>query len=243
MGYLSEYKILDIRGINESEFGETVLVKANPYMDNYGNISVITHECSDTRYYIIPVSQVNDLVAIAQSDISWKPKFSDFVKQFMRNGDTGKYQTIYRHISFYRNKINMKYVVNEVTSGQAGNFRVFAKENWMFTDSQLLTPYGNINFKSLLFVDNPNQVGIQFTTSGIFRFDELPVSINQGSKFVKTLAIARMPHNAWLWIYMFDENDQPLASFCGRDDLDGFSNYIDKLKHKYSTEEEEDLPF
>lgn len=47
------------------------------------------------------------------------------------------------------------------------------------------------------------------------------------------VAIMRRPYNAWLWLYMFDKNLQPIASFCGHEDLDGFAKYVSALKELY----------
>jgi hypothetical protein len=43
----------------------------------------------------------------------------------------------------------------------------------------------------------------------------------------------RQPHNAWVWAYAFDENNEPIVNFCGFDDLDGLANFIPFLKRKY----------
>ena len=43
----------------------------------------------------------------------------------------------------------------------------------------------------------------------------------------------RQPHNVWLWVYMFDENNEPVAAFCGTDGLDetdSFAKYVKELK-------------
>ena len=53
---------------------------------------------------------------------------------------------------------------------------------------------------------------------------------NEKEEYVKTFALMRQPHNAWLWAYMFDNCDTPIVNFCGFDDLDGFSKFVTILK-------------
>lgn len=210
------------------------MLKANPIMEHdWGSVSFISHECDETLTFIVPVSRVNELVAIAQTNDVWKPSKFDYIKQtILQNGQHKKW--IYRHIDCYGLKPVLKFYANQVTFNNA-DFQDFEEEHWTFEKVGVLTPHGNIMFDDLMFVDNGQMIGIQFATHGLFKFNELEVDNNSaGAANVKTLAIMRQPYNAWLWIYMFDSNDNPIASFCGHDDLDGFAKYINRLKSEFS---------
>ena len=54
-----------------------------------------------------------------------------------------------------------------------------------------------------------------------------------GPVYVRTLAIMRRPQNVWLWVYLFNDNGQPVAVFCGSEginDTNSFAMYVKELK-------------
>lgn len=234
MDDFGKLKILDIRGINENKFGETVMVKANPITESsWGSISFTPYECEDTLVCIVPVSIVNRLVSIAQSNDFWEPSKFDFIKQtVLQNGTTS--QEVYRHTGCYGIQPFLKYYVNQITLNNQ-DFQDFEEEHWTFERNGLLTPHGNLSFDELIFVDNGPMVGIQFSTHGTLRINEFDIPNNtSSSKSISTLAIMRQPHNVWLWAYLFDANNLPVASFCGHDDLDAFASYVMKMKKEFN---------
>ena len=51
--------------------------------------------------------------------------------------------------------------------------------------------------------------------------------------YISTVAFMRQPFNAWLWLYLINEDGVTIASICGHDDLDGFSKYVANLRKAY----------
>lgn len=100
--FLNEYKILNIRGLFENLYGETVIVEANPLIKAaWGGISVVEHEYKYTRHFIIPKSMVDALVKIAQSGKYWNPNMEDFKLDKVFNEDSNKRMSVFRHKYFY----------------------------------------------------------------------------------------------------------------------------------------------
>ena len=77
-------------------------------------------------------------------------------------------------------------------------------------------------------------MGIQFSVSGTLNVADFRCANGfRNTIEVATFAIMRQPQNAWLWVYLFDNNDSPMAYFCGFDDLDCFANFVSLLKSIY----------
>lgn len=225
-------KILSIDGLTEREFGETVMIRANPIKNAAGMTSFRPYICNETVTYIVPESMVDEYVEIAQSNKLWEPDEYDFIKQtILLNGNRTE---IYRHIGCYDKTPFLKYYVSQISFNEQ-DFQDFDEEHWTFEKNRVLTPYGNLTFENLIFIDKGPMVGIQFTTHGIFDLNKINVSNNNSSATnIKTLAIMRQPYNAWLWIYMYDANNKNVAVFCGHDDINGLARYVSKLKKLYS---------
>lgn len=133
----------------------------------------------------------------------------------------------------------MRYHVKEVDFSATGNFISICewdddREDWTIGDSEIVTPHGTLEILDAIFVEEGPLVGVQFSVSGWLNLDEFECwDGDEGEVYVGTLALMRQPHNAWLWAYLFDEGNNPVANFCGHDDLDGLANFIPFLKRKY----------
>lgn len=136
------------------------------------------------------------------------------------------------------NKFYMKYTLWEVDFNGTGNFISIGnaddREEWEIGDSYIITPHGTLEISDAIFVNDGPLVGVQFQVNGTLKMDQFSCSDGFESDIdVATFALMRQPHNAWLWVYAFDEDGNPVANFCGTDILDGLANFIPFLERKY----------
>lgn len=127
----------------------------------------------------------------------------------------------------------MKYNVQQI-SYDYRTFQDIEERSWDFAISEIHTDKGSLDILGFQEVEQNGQVGVQMNVDGWLDIDEyLPLSPISGPVNIRTLAIMRQPHNVWLWVYMFDENDQPVAAFCGTegfDETNSFAKYVKELK-------------
>ncbi len=126
----------------------------------------------------------------------------------------------------------MQYHVSEIKIGNSEFIR-FEKETWEIKGYELFSPYGSLRFNSVTEVDNGRLRGFQFSVEGNFALNKIKcVSDKCDNEKIRTIALLKQPHNAWLWMYIFGDSHMPIAVICGYDDLDGFSRYVDKnIRH------------
>ena len=130
-----------------------------------------------------------------------------------------------------KNSYKMSYYVSEVAFNGGDNFQSFNEETWVVGDKTIITPHGNLQIEDTTLLEQGTLVGIQFQVNGTFRMNEFSCSNGfENDAEIKTLALMRQPNNAWLWAYAFDEDDMPIANFCGHDDLDGLASYVSILE-------------
>lgn len=146
------------------------------------------------------------------------------------------FQTSVQSISNSINSYSMTYHVCEVSFDNGNNFHDlgFDAETWKFGTETIETEHGNFSVEDAIFVDNGPLVGIQFQVEGSMHlsdFDDYDGFDDNAS--IKILALMRQPQNVWLWVYAFDEYDNQVAIFCGRDDLDGLSHYVNVMRRLY----------
>lgn len=127
----------------------------------------------------------------------------------------------------------MKYQVQQISYDYC-TFQDIEECTWDFTMSEIHTDKGSLDVLGFQEVEQNGQVGVQMSVNGWLDLGEYsPSSPINESVNVKTLAIMRQPHNVWLWVYMFDDDDQPVAAFCGTDGFDesnSFAKYVNELK-------------
>ena len=137
----------------------------------------------------------------------------------------------------------MKYQVQQI-SYDYRTFDDIKASTWIFTTSEIHTDKGKLDILDFQEVEQNGQVGIQMSVEGWLDLDQYNSSSPlDGPINVRTLAIMREPHNVWLWVYMFDECDRPIAAFCGTDGFDesnSFARYVQELHHK--THDELNIP-
>ena len=99
--FLNKYKILNIKGLLEDLYGETVIIEANPLeRAEWGGISVVEGRYEHTKYFIIPKSMVNAIVQIARSGEYWIPNMSEFRLDEVFSEDWNRRIPVFRHRSF-----------------------------------------------------------------------------------------------------------------------------------------------
>ena len=133
----------------------------------------------------------------------------------------------------------MKYQVQQI-SYDYRTFDDIKASTWIFTTSEIHTDKGKLDILDFQEVEQNGQVGVQMSVEGWLDLGQYNSSSPlDGSINVRTLAIMRKPHNVWLWVYMFDECDRPIAAFCGTDGFDesnSFARYVQELHHKTHVE-------
>lgn len=126
----------------------------------------------------------------------------------------------------------MKYKVLQITYNY-NTFQDIEECIWYFTTSKIQTNKGNLDILSFEEVEQNGQIGVEIHVNGKLNLGEYsPFSPFCKPVDIKTVAIMRRPQNIWLWAYMFNEEDQPVAAFCGTDfgdDFDSFSKYVKEL--------------
>lgn len=127
----------------------------------------------------------------------------------------------------------MKYQVQQI-SYDYRTFQDIEECTWDFTTSEIHTNKGTLDILGFQEVEQNGQVGVQMDVDGWLDLDEYVLfSPIDGPVNIRTLAIMRKPHNVWLWVYMFNETNQPVAAFCGTDGFDeinSFAKYVKELK-------------
>ena len=119
----------------------------------------------------------------------------------------------------------MKYQVQQISYDYC-TFQDIEECTWDFTMSEIHTDKGSLDVLGFQEVEQNGQVGVQMSVNGWLDLGEYsPSSPINESVNVKTLAILRQPHNVWLWVYMFDDDDQPVAAFCGTDGFDESNSF------------------
>lgn len=249
-----DFFILDIKGGTHNKYGNIAMIYANPIMETetprVGTVrSVIDHYCNDTETFIIPEDDRLIQPIITQAQLNqgvWQADLNDFVDEITFNETFNKRVKahLYRRFCIMKsvacnnsNNFTMPYHLKEVDFNAIGNFRSLGEnqeEIWTIGDNSIETPHGTLKILDAIFVDDGPLVGVQFSVDGYLRMNDFSCSNgNENTLHISTFAILRKPYNAWLWVYAFDEDDQPIVNFCGFDNLDGLANFKLLLKHKY----------
>lgn len=126
----------------------------------------------------------------------------------------------------------MIYQVQQV-SYDSSTFQDIKVCTWEFTTSEILTDKGSLDILGFQEVEQNGQVGVKMSVNGWLDLGGYsPSSPISQSVNVRTIAVMRQPHNIWLRVYMFDEEDQPVAAFCGTDGYDeenSFAKFVKEL--------------
>lgn len=127
------------------------------------------------------------------------------------------------------NKYTMAYNVMQISTNGGNSFEDIEEEQWTIGDKYIETPHGVLEVLDAVFVEEGPLVGVQFIVDGTLRVSELGCDEDVE---IRTFALMRQPHNAWVWVYAFDEYDDQVANFCGFDDL-RMAAFVRLLKSVY----------
>lgn len=100
----NEYQIIDIKGGEDSRFGDIVIVKANPVETNSLGLKFVSTTLGlKTDTFLFPEEEhiINPILAIARGQGIWRPEKDDFEEESIFNEDKNTHVKIYRHISFW----------------------------------------------------------------------------------------------------------------------------------------------
>lgn len=98
------YKIINVGDGSDSAFGDIVIAKANPILNNGFSTFFTTHECRETELFFFPKNNetiLNQILQIARGGGVWYPNDDDFVEGSVLYENTNKRTKIYRHLSFF----------------------------------------------------------------------------------------------------------------------------------------------
>ena len=127
----------------------------------------------------------------------------------------------------------MKYQIQQI-SYDCRTFQNIEECTWNFSISEINTNKGLLKILGFEEVEQNGQVGVQMNVDGWLDLNEYCVfSPFDGPVHVRTLAIMRRPYNVWLWVYLFNDNRQPIAVFCGSEGINAtnsFAMYVKELK-------------
>lgn len=127
----------------------------------------------------------------------------------------------------------MKYVVKEVSFECNDSLGFELNEVWEFSECSISTPHGIMKIGDCMRVDDGQFVGLElYPWMSTLRLDGYDgYNRNDAMPSIKVVAFVRHPHNVWLWVYMFNEAGENIATFCGlEENLDDFSNYVRRLE-------------
>ena len=125
----------------------------------------------------------------------------------------------------------MKYQVQQI-SYNFSTFQDIEECTWDFNSSEIYTDTGYLDILGFMEVEQNGQIGVQMNVNGLLDLGRYSDSSPINTVHIKTLAVMRQPHNIWLWVYMFDDDNQPVAAFCGTEGIDennGFAKYVMEL--------------
>lgn len=239
-----EYKILEIRHGSHGKFGEIAIVKANPVTTNQlGAKYHVSHICAQTEDFLYSPDSIELQLVISFAQIGqiWCPTEYDFKTEQVIDRATGKTKSLYCHKNLYKESFDyededsdciMTYHCREFSINRGEFKQLEDTEDWEFDDEMISTPYGDLFLESFMNVNQGGLVGVQFDVSGELDLSELDDSLDYVN--IKTVAVMRQPYNVWLWVYIFDDEENNVVNFCGNDDIDGFKEYIDKLQAKFN---------
>lgn len=129
----------------------------------------------------------------------------------------------------------MKYKVLQI-SYDFQSFQDIPQETWEFSAKHIDMGTAGLDIIDFMEVSQNGQVGVQLSVQGqIFFPDEQRCSQSYKVVQIRTVAVMRKPNNVWLWVYLFDDSNQPVATYCGHDGLDyqeSFEKFVNDLKQQ-----------
>lgn len=221
-----KYKILKINYNTLDTQGDVYIVYANratpnPVLDGYYMVSET--ESRDTELFIYP--QHDDLIrpldAIGRSGSLWDPNMDEFREGGLTLMDNVRHTAYYHETLFNDEDENQSpaiihYKAEEISFNNRDWIKYDEPQDWDFAIDEIRTPYGTLSVEGYMEVEQNGLVGVQLETYGYIYLSDIPqYPGDDDDVFVKTVAVMRQPNNVWLWLYLFDDHHNPIASICG----------------------------
>ena len=217
------YKILKINYNTLSNYGDVFVVYANPPIEDLLEVGITSFSYSEdenTEVFIYPqdMSIINPIDSIGKSGRPWYPEPSEF-----RDGgltfDRGR-KIAHYHESLYAEDASSEAIINYAIRkiqfrGEWITLEDEQKEHWEFSIDEIRTPHGDLDIIGFMEVEQNGLVGVQLETDGYLDFSDFDDGYDG---YVQTVAVMRQPNNVWLWLYLFDDNHQPIATICGSEE-------------------------
>ncbi len=222
------YQILRIEENSLDTYGDVFLVFANrpiPSMEAAGFTAFTHREDENTEVFIYPrdESMIDPLGSICVNGDPWYPNPNDYKDGGIRFNDNRK--TAHYHYSVLTPKKSVSlinYIVWDLRydySADEINLKEEEREHWEFAVDEIRTPHGELFIDGFMEVEQNGLVGVQLETDGYLDFSELPGYAGaEDEVYVQTVAVMRQPNNVWLWLYLFDEDHNPVLTVCGTEE-------------------------
>lgn len=127
----------------------------------------------------------------------------------------------------------MDFITKQVSFNNKDFVDLESAETWHFSKHSISTPNGVIKIDDCIEVNNEQFVGVQLSTwKSSLRLNFYDgYSGDNGMPEIKTVAFVRHPHNIWLWVYLIDDEEETIATFCGheKDFREEFAEYVEEL--------------
>lgn len=235
------FKLLRIDENSIDNYGDVFIVYANKpchLIEELGVASFRYDECEDTVLFLYPQDEsvIEPINEIGKSGKAWEPDLSEFREGGLRFPDGRRVAYYHKSLVPFNKRALMVYLPLEVSYDQmTWNNLAGDKEwgdEWEFSLSEIRTPYGDFDIEGFIDVKQNGLVGIQLDVFGSLELSGLPGYAGEEEDVeIRAVAIVRQPYNAWLWLHMFDDHFNHVASFSGTEkEMDGFAHYVSKLK-------------
>lgn len=137
----------------------------------------------------------------------------------------------------------MKLYIDEVSFNNEDFINLgFANETWEFSTSSISTPNGSAIIIGGNIVNNEQWRGVELVTveNTIDLSAYKGFNGNGANPNISVVVFVRQPYNVWLWVYLFDDDGNNVATFCGHEDLDEFPRYIEEIEEYIKDDEDFD---
>ena len=220
------YRILDIKYSTLSNFGEVFVVYANRALESmleFGSLCFNSSRGDDTELFVYPQDMgiIDPVNRLCQSGKPWEPNMNEFRDGGLTLPDNKRHIAHY-HETLYEEEVDeespaiINYKAEEITFNNRDWIKFDEPQDWELSINEIRTPYGDLEIEGYMMVEQNGLVGVQLEVCGELYFGDIPAYPGEDDDvFVKTVAVMRQPNNVWLWLYLFDENHNPIASISG----------------------------
>ena len=238
-----KFVILKIDYNHLNSHGDVFLVYANPATPNpviEGYYLFTDSVCPETEIFIFPQDMdiIRPIDQLCRQNELWEPDEFEFRPGGLTLPDNVRH-TAHYHESLFDDTpapTIINYKAEEITFNNQDWIKFDEPQDWDFSVDEIATPYGYLDIEGYMEVQQNGLVGVQLAVSGYLYFADIPGYPGEDAgALITTVAVMRQPENLWLWVYLFDENQNPVASVCGLegDVMDNeLSNFVTALKKR-----------